>query len=250
MEDARACDASLTLLTGAVGVHLSPGLSCVIMADFGMEGSTYGGYGSRDYTKAVLQYAGRDYTKGKELSQLSGKGAGAADEQGRMAWDGRPYDLVDWEAEERRGCCARTWRAKWNLKPRGPRWLPEIIRMTWYLQIINLVFSIQGGVDGDLGANTPFSFRAFLLKRNDRLPRHARDAPYGKFNTQSWPLSVSAGGPFFYSRTSCCGHSGTPKELPAEFDVHYPDTMKKYHLNVSTIKACDLPILKRHDPNW
>jgi hypothetical protein len=26
--------------------------------------------------------------------------------------------------------------------------------------------------------------------------------------------------------------------------------MKKYHLNVSTIKACDLPILKRHDPNW
>lgn len=176
MEDARECDASLTLLTGAVGVHLSPGLSCVIMADFGMEGSTYGGYGSRDYTKAVLQYAGRDYTKGKELSQLSGKGAGAADQQGRMAWDGRPYDLVDWEAEERRGCCARTWRAKWNLKPRGPRWLPEIIRMTWYLQIINLVFSIQGGVDGDLGANTPFSFRAFLLKRTRSVtkPRSGR----------------------------------------------------------------------------
>ena len=132
----------------------------------------------------------------------------AADENGRMAWNGRPYDMVDWDYEARQGCCTRIWRAKWNLKPRGPRWLPEIIRMTWYLQIINLIFSIQGGVDGDLG------------------------------------------GPFFYSRTSCCGHSGTAKDLPPEFDVHYPDTMNKYHVNVSHIKACDLPILKRHDPNW
>ena len=92
---------------------------------------------------------------------------------GRMAWDGRPYDLVDWEAEARRGCCARVWRGKWNLRPRGPRWLPEIVRMTWFLLVINLVMGIQGGVDGDLF------------------------------------------GPFFYSRTSCCGANGTPKDLPS-----------------------------------
>ena len=58
--------------------------------------------------------------------------------------------MVDWEAEARRGCCARMWRGKWNLRPRGPRWLPEIVRMTWFLLVINLVMGIQGGVDGDL----------------------------------------------------------------------------------------------------
>jgi len=51
--------------------------------------------------------------------------------EGGMQWDGRPEDMVDWEAEARRGWCSRMWRAKWNLKPRGPKWLPEIIRMTW-----------------------------------------------------------------------------------------------------------------------
>ena len=127
-----------------------------------------------------------------------------------MAWDGRPYDLVDWEAEARRGCCARVWRGKWNLRPRGPRWLPEIVRMTWFLLIINLVMGIQGGVDGDLF------------------------------------------GPFFYSRTSCCGANGTPKDLPSEYDIHWPDTMKDYKINVTTIKACNATALalKRDDPNW
>ena len=57
-------------------------------------------------------------------------------------------------------------------------------------------------------------------------------------------------GPFFYSRTSCCGASGTPAELPAHFDVHYPKTLKDYHLNVSVIKACDLPPLARSDKYW
>lgn len=196
-----------------------------------------------DYTKAVLEYAGRDYRREQELSshatddQVSriftrhshtalpracilarvahtltparcARAQGFDPASGRMAEDGRPWKMVDWQAEARSSCIRRTWRAKWNLHPRGPRWLPEIIRMTWYLQIINLVFSIQGGVDGDLG------------------------------------------GPFFYSRTSCCGVSGTPKSLPSKFDVHYPKTMKDYKVNVTTIKACDLPILNRTDPNW
>ena len=42
-----------------------------------------------------------------------------------MGWDERPYDLVDWEAEAKLGWWTRLWRAKWNLKPRGPTWLPE-----------------------------------------------------------------------------------------------------------------------------
>ena len=61
--------------------------------------------------------------------------SGAADmrvtRDDEMKWDERPYDLVDWEAEAKMHCCWRFWRAKWNLKPRGPVWLPEIIRMTW-----------------------------------------------------------------------------------------------------------------------
>ena len=68
-----------------------------------------------------------------------------------MKWDERPIDLVDWEAEEKMGWCLRMWRAKWNLKPRGPKWIPEIVRMTWFLQVIGIVMGIHGGIDGDLG---------------------------------------------------------------------------------------------------
>ena len=41
-----------------------------------------------------------------------------------MKWDERPWDLVDWEKENNLPWCQRMWRAKWNLKPRGPKWLP------------------------------------------------------------------------------------------------------------------------------
>ena len=65
------------------------------------------------------------------------------------------------------------------------------------------------------------------------------------------------GGPFFYSRTSCCGQSGTPKVLPAKFDVHYPKTCIDYgicqaNLSHVTIKACEVPMppLGRNDPAW
>jgi len=52
-------------------------------------------------------------------------------EEGMMKWDGRPYDMVDWEYEASLPYWRQIWRAKWNLLPRGPTWLPEIIRMTW-----------------------------------------------------------------------------------------------------------------------
>ena len=42
-----------------------------------------------------------------------------------MKWNERPVDLVDWDAEARMSFCRRMWRAKWNLQPRGPRWLPS-----------------------------------------------------------------------------------------------------------------------------
>eukprot|EP01047_Picozoa_sp_COSAG01_P079233 COSAG01_NODE_14947_length_1392_cov_245.099768_1_plen_134_part_10 len=58
--------------------------------------------------------------------------------------------------EEPISCCLKWWRAEWNFKPRGPLWLPAIIRMTWYLQVINMLESIQGHVDGDLA--TPFFY--------------------------------------------------------------------------------------------
>lgn len=51
--------------------------------------------------------------------------------EGGMAFDGRPEDMVDWEYEASLPTWRRLWRAKWNLKPRGPMWLPQIIRMTW-----------------------------------------------------------------------------------------------------------------------
>ena len=141
--------------------------------------------------------------------------AGADSARGEMQWSERPWDLVDWEAEERLGWWTRMWRAKWNLKPRGPLWLPEIIRMTWFLFVCQTVLMIHGGIDGQMG------------------------------------------GPFFYSRTSCCGQSGTPKVLPAKFDVHYPKTCIDYgicqaNLSHVTIKACEVPMppLGRNDPAW
>jgi hypothetical protein len=87
-------------------------------------------------------------------------------------------------------------------------WLPQIIRMTWYLTVINFVLGIHGQIDGDLG------------------------------------------GPFFYSRTSCCGQSGTPKELPQIYDVHYPDTFNNFHVNTTYIRACSVPLLDPEDPYW
>ena len=62
-------------------------------------------------------------------------------------------------------------------------------------------------------------------------------------------------GPFFYSRTSCCGQSGTPSELPSHFDIKYPKTCTDYHIcppNVThlTIKACDVPLLSPDEATW
>ena len=87
-------------------------------------------------------------------------------------------------------------------------WLPQIIRMTWYLTVINFVLGIHGQIDGDLG------------------------------------------GPFFYSRTSCCGESGTPKNLPPIYDIHYPDTFNNFHVNTTYLRACDVPLLDSDDPYW
>ena len=125
-----------------------------------------------------------------------------------MKWDERPFDLVDWEAEAALGWWTQLWRAKWNLKPRGPLWLPEIIRMTWFLQVCGMVMGIHQSIDGDMA------------------------------------------GPFFYSRTSCCGESGTAKELPSHYDIHWPKTMIDYHVNVSHVKACDVPLLSPDDSAW
>jgi hypothetical protein len=131
-----------------------------------------------------------------------------AEAEGGMSFDGRPYDMVDWEYEASLPTWKQYWRAKWNLKPRGPMWLPQIIRMTWYLTVINFVLGIHGQIDGDLG------------------------------------------GPFFYSRTSCCGVSNTPKELPKIYDVHYPKTFNDFHINTTYIRACDVPNLDPEDPYW
>ena len=120
-----------------------------------------------------------------------------AEAEGGMSFDGRPYDMVDWEYEASLPTWKQYWRAKWNLKPRGPMWLPQIIRMTWYLTVINFVLGIHGQIDGDLG------------------------------------------GPFFYSRTSCCGVSNTPKNLPKIYDVHYPKTFNDFHVNTTYLRACE-----------
>lgn len=109
---------------------------------------------------------------------------------------------------EKQSACTKWWRAEWNFKPRGPLWLPAIIRMTWYLQVINMLESIQGNVNGELS------------------------------------------NPFFYSRTSCCGNSGTPTTLGTEFDVVRPETLDVYGLDVDVIAACDLPYLPSNDERW
>ena len=58
--------------------------------------------------------------------------------------------------DEKRSACNKWWRAEWNFKPRGPMWLPAIIRMTWYLQVINMLESIQGQINGEL--SNPFFY--------------------------------------------------------------------------------------------
>ena len=55
--------------------------------------------------------------------------------------------------------------------------------------------------------------------------------------------------------TSCCGYSGTPFELPKQFDIYYPKTCNEYYLcthgmNVTYIKACDVPELDPDDSYW
>ena len=69
-----------------------------------------------------------------------GAGGGGAD----------PADCASagWEREEGESDCSYWWRAQWNFKPRGPLWLPQIVRMTWYLQIVTMMTSIQGKIDG------------------------------------------------------------------------------------------------------
>ena len=69
-----------------------------------------------------------------------GEGGGGAD----------PADCASagWEREEGESDCSYWWRAQWNFKPRGPLWLPQIVRMTWYLQIVTMMTSIQGKIDG------------------------------------------------------------------------------------------------------
>ena len=59
------------------------------------------------------------------LLDAPGAGGGGAD----------PADCASagWEREEGESDCSYWWRAQWNFKPRGPLWLPQIVRMTWYV---------------------------------------------------------------------------------------------------------------------
>ena len=110
----------------------------------------------------------------------------------------------------------RRWRAEQHLRPRGPLWCPDILRITWYLQVLVLVQSIQDTVDGDLF------------------------------------------GPFFWTRTSCCGNAGTPVRLGPEFDVSYPETLSYLPFldyspaNVTTLvlNGCELPMLPNNHVTW
>ena len=63
-------------------------------------------------------------------------------------------------------------------------------------------------------------------------------------------IDGDVGGAFFYSRVSCCGVSGTAKELPAKYDFHYPYTLYVYGVNTSHIKGCDLPGLDHNNAFW
>lgn len=62
------------------------------------------------------------------------------------------------------------WRAKWNLIPRGPSWLPEIIRLTWYLQVISVVVGMHAGIDGTLFQ--PFFWARTSCCGESGTPRH------------------------------------------------------------------------------
>lgn len=59
---------------------------------------------------------------------------------------GAALPRADPEAQKPKRSCPAWWNAEHNLRARGPKWLPEIIRLTWYLQLINLVFAIHGTV--------------------------------------------------------------------------------------------------------
>ena len=68
-------------------------------------------------------------------------------------------------------------------------------------------------------------------------------------------IDGDVGGPFFYSRTCCCGASGTSLELPPHFDIWYPRTCNHYTMckggfNVTFVKACDVPWLNPEQPAW
>ena len=68
-------------------------------------------------------------------------------------------------------------------------------------------------------------------------------------------IDGDVGGPFFYSRTCCCGASGTSLELPPHFDIWYPRTCNHYTMckggfNVTFVKACDVPWLNPDQPAW
>ena len=77
-------------------------------------------------------------------SAKSGRKPGA----GGGAADPADWASAGWEREEGESDCSYWWRAQWNFKPRGPLWLPQIVRMTWYLQIVTMMTSIQGKIDG------------------------------------------------------------------------------------------------------
>ena len=48
--------------------------------------------------------------------------------------------------------------------------------------------------------------------------------------------------PYKYSRVSCCGANGTPKNLPSHYDLKLK--------NGTVIGACDIPAVARSDPTW
>jgi hypothetical protein len=68
--------------------------------------------------------------------------------------------------------------------------IPQVLRVTWHLQIIVLVFTLTGSVEGDVTM------------------------------------------PYKYSRVSCCGANGTPRHLPAKYDLKLA--------NGTSIRACEV----------
>ena len=84
--------------------------------------------GSRVTTSSSCSQQSEDVAASPTMANARKASDMARTSELEMGWDERPYDLVDWEAEAKLGWWTRLWRAKWNLKPRGPTWLPEIIR--------------------------------------------------------------------------------------------------------------------------